>query len=110
MVLTLGRVILERRGYHVLVAHSGQVAIQTCHALETPPDCIIVDFTMPEMNGRDTLQEIRKIFPNIPALVSSGYSDEEITEEMSGVAVSGMIHKPYRQESLLASLESALGS
>ena len=108
MVLTLGRIILERRGYQVRVASSGLEAINLCKTLTTPPACIIVDFTMPEMNGRTTLLEIRKIHPSVPAIVSSGYSDEEIRLEMGEVRVSGLIHKPYRQESLVAVLEEAL--
>lgn len=110
MVLTLGRIILERRGYEVRVAPSGLEAINLCRTLEGPPACIIVDFTMPDMNGRTTLVEIRKMFPSVPAIVSSGYSDEEIRQEMGEIRVSGLIHKPYRQESLVAVLEEALAA
>lgn len=108
MVLTLGRVILERRGYEVCVARSGTEAIALCGARTAPLDCVIIDFTMPDMNGRETLTEIRKIYEGIPALISSGYSDEEIAHSMDGLAFNGMIHKPYRQEALLAALQQAL--
>ena len=108
MVLTLGRVILERRGYHVSVARSGTEAIAVCRERTKPLDCAIIDFTMPDMNGRETLTEIRKIFAGIPALISSGYSDEEITQAMGGLEFNGMIHKPYRQEALVAALQDAL--
>ena len=110
MVLTLGRIVLERRGYQVHVALSGSDAIALCRDLAMPLDCVIIDYTMPVMNGRDTLVEIRKILPSIPAIISSGHSDEEISVEMSGLNVSGMIHKPYRQESLVAVLEEVLAS
>jgi two-component system cell cycle sensor histidine kinase/response regulator CckA len=110
MVLTLGRIILERRGYRVRLALSGAQAIEVCQNPDLEPDCIIIDYTMPVMNGRDTLIAIRKILPAVPVLISSGYSDDEISEEMAGIAVSGMIHKPYRQESMVAALESALAA
>ncbi len=110
MVLTLGRIILERHGYRVCLALSGAQALEVCQDPDLQPDCIIIDFTMPEMNGRDTLIAIRRILPSVPVLISSGYSDDEISEEMAGVDVSGMIHKPYRQESLVAALESALAA
>jgi CheY-like chemotaxis protein len=110
MVLTLGRVILERKGYNVRVALSGAQALELCRESEVRPDCIIVDYTMPDMNGRETLLAIRKILPAVPALISSGYSDDEIAEEIAGISVSGMIHKPYRQESLLAAIEAAFAS
>jgi two-component system cell cycle sensor histidine kinase/response regulator CckA len=108
MVLTLGRVILERRGYQVCVAHSGTEAIAVCRERTEPLHCAIIDFTMPDMNGRETLTEIRKIFTGIPALISSGYSDEEIVHAMGGLEFNGMIHKPYRQEALVAALQQAL--
>jgi len=108
MVLTLGRVILERKGYRVCVALSGSEAVTMCRESEFKPDCVIIDYTMPAMNGRDTLIAIRKILPSVPAIISSGYSDDEIAEEMEGIPVSGMIHKPYRQDSLLAALNAAL--
>lgn len=110
MVLSLGRVILERRGYQVCVARSGTEAIALCRERTEPLDCAIIDFTMPDMNGRETLTEIRKIFGGIPALISSGYSDEEITTAMGGLEFSGMIHKPYRQEALVAALQQALST
>ncbi len=108
MVLTLGRIILERRGYRVCVAMSGAEAVALCSDPARQPDCVIIDYTMPVMNGRDTLLAVRKVLPTVPALISSGFSDDEILEEMAGIAVNGMIHKPYRQAQLLAALESAL--
>ena len=108
MVLTLGRIILERKGYRVYVALSGAQAVALCQDSEFQPDCVIVDYTMPAMNGRDTLIAIRMIHPTVPAIISSGYSDDEIAEEMAGIPVSGMIHKPYRQESLNPALNAAL--
>jgi two-component system cell cycle sensor histidine kinase/response regulator CckA len=108
MVLTLGRVILERRGYEVCVARSGTEAIAICQGRTEPLDCAIIDFTMPDMNGRETLAAIRKIFMDLPALISSGYSDEEIVTAMDGLEFNGTIHKPYRQEALLAALQQAL--
>lgn len=108
MVLTLGRLILERRGYDVVVARSGEAAVQLCGDLPVPPDCVIVDYTMPEMNGRETLIVIRRMYPELPVLISSGYSNDDIAQEMQGVDYSGLIHKPYRQESLVAALEQVL--
>ncbi len=108
MVLTLGRIILERRGYDVLVARSGADAIALCREIGAHLDCAIIDFTMPDMNGRETLVEIRKIFPGVPAVISSGYSDDEIAQSMGGLEFNGMIHKPYRQEALIAALQQAI--
>jgi two-component system cell cycle sensor histidine kinase/response regulator CckA len=110
MVLTLGRIILERRGYRVILALSGAQALEVCQDPAQQPDCIIIDYTMPVMNGRDTLIAIRKILPSVPAIISSGYSDDEISEEMAGIDVSGVIHKPYRQESMIAALNSAVAA
>jgi CheY-like chemotaxis protein len=94
----------------VILALSGAQALEVCQDPAQQPDCIIIDYTMPVMNGRDTLIAIRKILPSVPAIISSGYSDDEISEEMAGIDVSGVIHKPYRQESMIAALNSAVAA
>lgn len=108
MVLTLGRVILERHGCTVMVATSGEEAVALCRETSDSPDCAIIDYTMPGMNGRETLLELRTIVPGLKAIVASGYGDDVIGQELGTVEVSGFVQKPYRQEALLSSLREVL--
>lgn len=109
MVLTLGRVILERHGCSVMVATSGEEAVARCREATESPDCAIIDYTMPGMNGRETLVELRGIVPGLKAIIASGYGDDVICQELGTVEVSGFVQKPYRQEALLNSLRDVLG-
>lgn len=68
-LLELRRVLLERFGYHVIVAPSGQQALEIFR--RTAVDVIILDYLMPGMNGGQTAREIRDLDPVIPIILSS---------------------------------------
>lgn len=62
---------LEASGYRVTVAYDGEQAL----ALDErdPADAVITDFAMPGMNGRDLVAGLRRLRPNLPAIMVSGY-------------------------------------
>jgi DNA-binding response OmpR family regulator len=64
-------------------------------------DCILLDLTMPELDGKETLTEIRKIDKNIPVIISSGYSEADIKASFGDNGISGVLQKPYQYEDLL---------
>src|SRR5262245_33806616 len=65
-LLELRRVLLERFGYHVIVAASGQQALEIFR--RTAVDAVILDYRMPGMNGGQTAREIRNLDPVIPII------------------------------------------
>jgi CheY-like chemotaxis protein len=99
---------LERQGYEVLVAGSGAAAID---ALRSNPGRIrlaILDLSMPAMAGEETLPHLRDLDPDLPVLVSSGYSEAEALTPFEGLTVSGFIQKPYTADQLARAVKSAL--
>ncbi len=64
---------------------------------------------MPHMDGEETFEELRKIKDDVPVILSSGYSEQEPTEQFGGKGLAGFLQKPYQVASLKEKLRKALG-
>jgi CheY-like chemotaxis protein len=102
----VGREILQRHGYRVLVAEDGRQALEI-YARQQPIDLVILDLSMPRLSGPDTLQELRRLNPNVRALFTSGYSAEHLTG-IAAEQVLGFIAKPYREDEMVNQVRAAL--
>lgn len=113
-ILALARRTLEKHGYHVLTAESGEEAVRIFDAERTAGrtvDLAILDITVPGgMGGRETLRRLREREPQLSALVSSGYAQDEVMARFKDAGFSGIIPKPYRVEDLLGAVRQALGA
>lgn len=88
--------ILTGCGLNSLMAASGGEALEIINGL--PPgtlDLIVLDLTMPVMDGAETLASIRKIDAQVPVLLCSGYTEAEVTQRCKGLEYSGMLAKPF---------------
>ncbi|MCK9243939.1 MAG: PAS domain S-box protein [Candidatus Marinimicrobia bacterium] len=96
--------MISSLGYEVHPARNGEAAIQLYKsALDTgkPFDIVIMDLTIiGGMGGKETIVELKKIDPQIKALVSSGYSTDPIMSAPEKYGFLGVIAKPYRMEDL----------
>jgi PAS domain S-box-containing protein len=100
----LARRVLERGGYTVLEATSGEEALER---LSTGTDgvlAVVLDLTMPGLSGEATLQEIRRRNIGVPVIVSSGYVPEE-EGTLSGVP---FLAKPYKPSDLIKAVRTAI--
>lgn len=96
--------ILERAGASVEVAENGREAlIKTLEAAESqdPFDLIFLDLEMPEMNGVETLREIRANGQNTPIVVLTGCTSETWHQQCYDAGCNGIISKPVEKETLL---------
>jgi len=108
-VLSTGKRMLERAGFGVLTAGDGYEALELFKRQGDRISCVILDMTMPEMDGEETFCELRKINAEIPVILSSGYSQEEIESRFAGKGLAGFIQKPYRWTDLVSHLRGAMG-
>jgi DNA-binding response OmpR family regulator len=107
MIRNLGRTILERHGYEVLLAVDGQEAVDVYQREEARIDLVILDLTMPRLSGQDALRELLRINPHVRVLFASGYSAEHLIEADHG-RVLGFVAKPYRPRELAHCVRAAL--
>jgi len=91
---------LEKEGYVVEAVGSGVEAIEALKSRDF--DLALVDIKMPEMGGRETVREIRKLDPQLPVLLVTGSPDWPDRELRA--AAQGWIYKPFR----LAQLRSVV--
>jgi two-component system, cell cycle sensor histidine kinase and response regulator CckA len=103
----LGRTILQRHGYQVLVAADGVQALEIFRQERSRIDLIILDLTMPRLSGRDTFRQIRALDAQIPILFASGYSSQRLSPEETG-QISGFVAKPYRPRELTTLVREVL--
>jgi PAS domain S-box-containing protein len=108
IVREMARKALERQGYTVLVADSGLAAIDVFRRHPGEIALVVLDLSMPHMNGEETLPELRKIRPEVKVVVSSGYNESEVLAMFQGQKVSGFIQKPYTSKSIAEKVKASL--
>ncbi len=106
----LCQAMLEQLGYRVRLASDGEEALSTFQRLSGEIACVLLDLTMPRMDGVATFAALRKIRPDVKVVLSSGYGEQETLERFPAKALSGFIQKPFSLAMLKAALERALGS
>ncbi len=100
---------LERCGYEVLLADAGPAAIDTLKRHPREIALVILDLSMPGMNGQEVLPELRRIRPGVKVAVSSGYAEGETMKLFQGHRVSGFIQKPYTSSRLAEKVYAIIG-
>ena len=96
--------MLTRLGYRVEPVRDGQAALDAYRQASQagrPFDLVIMDLTIPGgMGGREAIAELRKLDPEIKAIVASGYSSDPIMANYQDFGFQGVLKKPFRMEEL----------
>jgi DNA-binding NtrC family response regulator len=108
VVRKLAKNALERAGYRVLVAESGQAAIDLFKITDEQVSLVLLDMTMPGLNGHETFLQLKRVRPTLKVLLSSGYNELETTRRFSGQGLAGFIQKPYTAGTLSKTVNSVL--
>jgi len=98
-VRLIGTEMIKELGFTPITANDGYEALEI---FRTRNDIlfVILDLTMPNMDGEQCLRELRMLKSNVKVIISSGYSEQEINEKFTGKALAGFIHKPYTLSAL----------
>lgn len=86
---------LEKNGYPVDMCHDGSEALTLFKAAPEKYFLVITDLIMPYVTGTQLVQQLKSIRPNIPVILSTGYTDELSTEEAKQLGVYRYLMKPY---------------
>lgn len=107
-VRAVARSVLELEGFHVLVAEDGHDGVRRFRAHGSEVGAILLDLTMPRMDGVEALFAIRQISREVPVILSSGYSEKDTMARCAGLSGTSFIQKPYTAQALVAKVREAL--
>jgi two-component system chemotaxis response regulator CheY len=101
--------ILSERGYMVVgEASDGKQAVEKYQSLR--PDVVVLDITMPNMNGLDAMRKIFEIDPKARVIMCSALGQQNLIVEAIRAGVRDFIVKPFKAERILSAIEKALRS
>lgn len=92
--------VLEHLGFTVFVAIGGREAITLYQKHQSSIDCVLTDLSMPDMDGWETIAALRKINPDLPAILTSGYDEAHVMQGEHKELPQAFLHKPYRKDEL----------
>jgi len=104
-VRAIGKRILERLGFEVLTADDGRAALEVFRARPDAIAAVVLDLTMPHMDGEETFRELRRIRADVRVILSSGYNEQEVVQRFAGKGLAGFVQKPYTMDNLRAALQ-----
>jgi PAS domain S-box-containing protein len=108
VIRELGKEILSKFGYTVLMASDGETALEIYRENKREISLVILDIIMPGMGGRICLEKLLKINPELRIIIASGYSTNGPTREVLKAGAKGFIGKPYNINQILKSVREAL--
>ncbi|MDD2734127.1 MAG: PAS domain S-box protein [Desulfuromonadaceae bacterium] len=91
----VGAEMLKELGFNVVTANDGREAIEV-YKVRDDINIVILDLTMPHMDGEQCFRELRMLNPDVNVILSSGFSELEVTQKFVGKGLSGFIQKPYK--------------
>ncbi len=105
MCLLLKR-FLSRHGFEVLESYSGKKALELLETVQ--PDLVMCDFRLEDMEGNVLLGKIKEIYPQVPVIIITGYSDIKIAVEVMKMGAYDYITKPLFPDEILVTIKKAL--
>jgi CheY-like chemotaxis protein len=107
-VRSTARNTLQRRGYRTLEAKDGREAIEVFRQFASEIALVLLDLTMPYMNGEEVLRELKIIHPDVRVLLSSGFNKVEAVRHFTGKGLAGFLQKPYTAALLAETIEKII--
>jgi two-component system, cell cycle sensor histidine kinase and response regulator CckA len=98
----------ERLGYLPISAADGEEALEVFRRRSHEIDCVVLDLTMPRMDGVRTFREMKRFAPEIPVVLSSGYNEEHARSLFGNEGLAGFMEKPYRLRAFEEKVKSIL--
>jgi len=108
MVLEVGKAILQRLGHKVITAASGEDALDQYIQHRESIGCVVLDLTMPGMDGQTAFKQLRALNPELPIIIASGLAVDQVTGQFGGMQPNSVIQKPYQIADLSTKIQSIL--
>ena len=100
--------MLNTLGYEVHACSGGVSALKLLQGKIDDIACVLLDTTMPEMNGHEVLKAIASLYPDLDVILSSGFTEKIIEESSNNPCFRGFLKKPYTMDELRNMLDEVL--
>jgi two-component system, cell cycle sensor histidine kinase and response regulator CckA len=100
---------LRALGLEVITARDGLEALEQFKVAMPQPDLVLMDLSMPRMDGRDAFRAMHQLNPAVPIILSSGFNEQDSIQTLSGQNPAGFMQKPYQIKELRQLLQRVLG-
>jgi two-component system cell cycle sensor histidine kinase/response regulator CckA len=100
--------ILVTRGYRVLKASDGELAVRIYQRHKESIDVVFLDVGLPKLSGQDVLFKIKQEKQDAKVVVASGYFEEEFKSDFEKAGIKHFLQKPYALDHLVQTLQSAI--
>ena len=100
MIREVSTAMFAELGFEAVIANGGEEALCIFRKQYERINLVLLDYCMPGMDGIAVFRELRIIRPDIPVLLASGYSEEEVAERFKGLGLNGFIQKPFNPKRL----------
>ena len=107
-VRRLTRRVLEQYGFRAVEARTGVEALQLLELDHPRIDAVVSDLVMPGMSGKELVGRLRELRPEMPVVYLSGYTSEEVTNEIRAHPRQTFLQKPFSPDALATALEELL--
>ncbi|HTQ97068.1 MAG TPA: PAS domain S-box protein, partial [Candidatus Acidoferrum sp.] len=108
VLLFVGTMTLEQKGYKVTGVPNGEAALRELRQNPNDYDAVLTDLSMPGLSGLQLADEIRKILPEMPVILMSGYVNPEDQARADKLGIRAILQKPVKSKDLLGTLASVL--
>ncbi len=100
--------VLRNAGYRVVEASDGATAVETVRRAPNDFDLVLLDLTMPRMDGEEAFRLMREVQPALRVVVMSGFNEQDTENRFFGRGLAGFVAKPFGAEALMAKVTSVL--
>lgn len=108
VVRDLASATLQAAGFTVLTAVDGEDALAKLGRDPVQFDAVLLDLTMPKLDGEDTLMALRMLAPNLPVVLTSGHGEQTVVQRFVGRGLADFLAKPFVSESLVTAIDAAI--
>jgi PAS domain S-box-containing protein len=98
--------MLEGLGYTVETANDGREAVEKFRAAPARYRLVLLDLTMPHLDGEGTFRQLRQLHPEVRVVLMSGFTEQDAVSRFTGKGLAGFIQKPFDTEALATAVQS----
>jgi CheY-like chemotaxis protein len=104
-VRSISAQMLRKLGFDVVLASDGREALEVFRTNPSVFDLVLMDLTMPHLDGRETFAELRRMRDDVRVVLMSGFNEQEAISQFSGTGLVGFLQKPFDIKSISAVME-----